>query len=161
MALNYPGHHIDPPNKLPHNSIPPATALEELRPKTRADRMQLLAILAYVVFAIAFVASLVYLKHRAQQSREETWVTAAATIEDTRTQLAGVYNSIYGGGLSYEVDVLAKFSVDGASREEWITLSQAPKGLDSARYQAQVLKGKQCYVRWNPSHPKQTVAEIN
>jgi hypothetical protein len=161
MARNYLSHHIDPPNKLPHNSMPAANALEELRPKTRADRMQLFAILAYVAFAISFVAGLVYMKHRAQQSREETWVTAIATIEDTRTQLAGVYNSIYGGGSSYEVDVLAKFPADGASHEEWIPLSQAPKGLDSARYQAWVLKGKQCFVRWNPSHPKQIVAEIN
>ena len=83
-----------------------------------------------------------------------------ATIEDVRPRLVTQFDSPHGGILLYEVDVLAKYPVDGRVREQWITLSQSPKTMDTVRLQEFSLKGKHCFVRWKPSDPTAIVAEI-
>jgi len=144
-----------------HHTMPEREALSRIRPKNRSTRMQFLAISGGVLLAISFFAGLLYLKYRSQQYREQNWTTAIATVEDARTKLVAQVNSRYGGGMLYEVQVLAKYPVDGLPQERWITVEQTPKDLDYAQFQTRLWKGKQCFVRWKPSNPDQVVAEIN
>jgi hypothetical protein len=136
-------------------------ARQSLRPRSRGDWRSLLSIFAFLFFTVVFVAGVVYLKHRNQLVRERTWANAVATIEDARPRLVGQLDSPYGGRLLYEVEVLAKYPVDGTMREQWTTLSQLPKTMQEARLQSFLLKGKQCFVRWKPSDPNHIIAEIN
>jgi hypothetical protein len=141
--------------------MPDREALRKLRPRNRVTRKQLLAITAYLAVAIAAAAGLAYLKDRTQRYREQSWPTAIATVEDTRTKLVGQAGGIQGAGMLYSVEVLVRFYVDGSPQERWIAVEQAPRNLDSVQFQERLWRGKQCFVRWNPSNPAQIVAEIN
>jgi hypothetical protein len=61
----------------------------------------------------------------------------------------------------YDVEVKAKYLINGEVREQWTTISQLPELLADAQLQAHLLKEKQCVVRWKPTSPDQIVAEIN
>jgi hypothetical protein len=136
-------------------------ALHSIRPKKRSDWWSLAKLAAYVLLIIACVAGLLYNNHRQQISRDREWSSALATIEDTRTHLAVQSNSQGGGAMLYEVEVLAKYSVDGEVREQWTTISQLPKLLADAQLQAHLLKKKQCIVQWRSTAPDRIIAEIN
>jgi len=111
--------------------------------------------------AMLFVAAVFHVKHRHQLERERSWSSAIATIESVRPRLVAQFDSSHGGTLLYDVDVLAKYPVDGGMREQWITLSQSPKKMETVRLQEALLMGKHCVVRWKPSDPNNIVAEIN
>jgi hypothetical protein len=138
-----------------------SAALRSIRPKKPSDWQSLAKLAACVLLSIVCVAGLLYNKHRQQISRERSWASALATIEDTRTHLATQSNSQFGGAMLYEVEVQTKYSVDGEVREQWTTISQLPKLLADAQLQAQLLKKKQCIVRLRPNDSNLIVADIN
>ena len=140
---------------------PGSKTLPSVLPKTRRDWRAAIWICVCLLGVIAFVATVFYVKHRDQLEREQTWASAIATIESVRPHLVTQIDSPRGGTPLYAVDVLAKYPVDGRMREQWITLSQSPKTMDTVRIQEVSLTGKQCFVRWKPSDPNAIVAEIN
>ena len=139
---------------------PGSKALPSVLPKTRSDWRVVIWTCVCLFGVIVFVATVFYVKHRDQLEREQTWSSAIATIESVRPRLVTQIDSTRGGTLLYDVDVLAKYTVDGTVREQWITLSQSPKTMDTVRLQEFSLKGQHCFVRWKPSDPKAIVAEI-
>jgi hypothetical protein len=102
-----------------------------------------------------------YFKQRAQQDRERNWDSAIATIEDGRTKLVGQAGGNSGGRMLYDVEVLAKFSVNGAEQERWIRVEQVARGLSAVQSQIGWWKGKQCFVRWKASEPERIEVEVN
>ena len=110
---------------------------------------------------MAFVAGILHQKHRIQRERQQTWTSALATVEDVRIQPIALLDTPQHSGILYEVDILAKYAVDGSTRTQWITLSQVPKRMDDARLQALLLKGKQGWVRWKPEDTDHVIVEIN
>ncbi|MEG9436750.1 hypothetical protein JAO29_11320 [Edaphobacter sp. HDX4] len=145
---------------MPRHLSNPA-ALHSLLPKRRSDWQSLAKLAAYVSLGIICLAGLLYNKHRQQIRREQEWSSALATIEGTRIRLAVHGFSQFGGAMLYEVEVQARYSVDGEVREQWTTISQIPKLLADAQLQAHLLTKKQCIVRWRPNDPDHIVAEID
>jgi hypothetical protein len=111
--------------------------------------------------AILAVICLFYVKQRTQLAREQNWSTAVGRIEDTRTTLVSRVDSMYGGRMLYEVQVLAAFFVNGSQQKRWITVEQAPKTLASAQFEEAHWKGTQCIVRWNPSNRREIAIELH
>ena len=140
---------------------PGSKALPSVLPKTRGDWRVIIWTCVCLFGAVVFVATVFYVKHRDQVEREQTWASAIATIESVRPRLVTQIDSARGGTLLYAVDVLAKYPADGGVREQWITLSQSPKTMDTVRLQEALLTGKQCFVRWKPSDPNAIMAEVN
>jgi hypothetical protein len=70
-------------------------------------------------------------------------------------------NGMYGGAMLYQVDVLAAFSYGGIHDARWITVSNGPERFADADRNARLWKGKQYFVRWNPTNPKQIMIAIN
>jgi hypothetical protein len=132
-----------------------------LRPQTPKDRRSLFSLVGFSLTIIFCIAGLFYLKHRVQKNREKNWNSAVATIEDVRTISATQDNSQMGGAMLYDVQILAKYSVDGSPNKRWITVMQKPQHLVDAQLEAFRWKGKICYVRWKPSDPNQIVAEVS
>lgn len=138
-----------------------SAALHSIRPKKRSDWQGLAKLAAYVLLGIVCLTGLLYNKHRQQVSREQEWSSALATIEDTRVHLAAQSNSQFGGAMLYEVEVQAKYSLNGEIREQWTTISQIPKLLADAQLQAHLLTKKHCVVRWRLNDPNHVVADID
>src|SRR3569623_616144 len=86
-------------------------AIEWIFPKKRRDWNQL-GTFGIVLGAILAACALLFINHRVQLHREESWSTAAATIQDTRTRLVSRTDGTYGGHMLYEVQVLATFSMN-------------------------------------------------
>jgi len=107
-----------------------------------------------------FAGALDYNNHRQQMIRERDWMSAIATIEDTRAQLAMRRDSQSGGAMLYEVDILARYPVSGVVREQWTPIHQYPQLLADAELQMGLLRGKRCFVRWKRSDPDHIVAEV-
>ena len=141
-------------------SMPDRQTIGGIFPKKRSDWNQLLGIFGVVLGTILAACALLYIKQRAQLDREQSWSTAAATIRDTRTRLVSRTDSMYGGHMLYEVQVLATFSMNGSHQERWITVQQAPKTLSSAQFEESHWKGSQCIVRWKPSDPREIAIEV-
>lgn len=144
-----------------HAVVSDKEALNKILPRTRRDRKELLGIVGLVFGAIVAVIGLLYLKQRTELAREQGWSTAVATIEDTRTNLVSKVDSNFGGGMFYEVQVLATFSMNGSQQKRWITVEQSPKTLTSAQFEEVHWKGTHCIVRWNPSNPRQIAVELH
>jgi hypothetical protein len=142
-------------------TMPDRQALDKIRPRHRAARNQLLAIAGYSLLGAAAVATIVYSNHRTQQYRQQNWNSAVAVVEDVRPKLVGQANGQAGGGMLYNVEVLAKFSADGKPQERWIDIEQIPRGMDSVKFQERLWKGNKYTVRWNPSNSNQIAIEIH
>lgn len=138
-----------------------SAVFRSILPKKRSDRRTLLRIGGFVLLIAACAGGLYYNNHRQQMIRERDWTSAVATIEDARTQLAMKRDSRTGGAMLYDVEILAKYPVDGVEREQWTRIHQYPQLLADAQMQIFRLKKKQCIVRWNPVDPQHIVAEIN
>lgn len=144
-----------------HPTMSDKEALNRIHPRSRAARKQLLAIFGFVALAVAAVVGLTYAKYKTQQYREENWDSAIATIEDVRTSLVSANSSQFGGRMLYDIQVLAKFSVDGAPQERWIKVDQMPENLDMAQFHERLWNGKRYVVRWKPSNLDRIVVEIH
>ncbi len=160
MKYPFPTHSMEPENPT-EGSLPNSAALRYLRPKSQEDWRQFRNLCAWVLFAIAVAPGLLYHQYSLHRMLREDWTSAAATIKDTRTERLQIANWDYGGAVLYEVEMLAKYSVNGAEHEKWIALSEYPHSQSDAQLKAYLLKGKQCFVRWNPAHPDQIVADIH
>jgi flagellar basal body-associated protein FliL len=114
-----------------------------------------LALIA-IVFATAF-----FVRHKQREEMEQSWESATAVIEEVRPTAAAVMNTNKGGGMLYEVAILAKYTADGVDQERWIKVQQQLESLDDAQLQAFRWKGKQCIVRWKPSDPNKVIAEVS
>lgn len=128
--------------------------------RTRKDWNQFLETAGLVLGTTLAVIGLLYLKQRNQLAHED-WAAAVATVEDSRTHLVSRVDSMYGGKMLYEVQVLAAFSMNGSYQKRWITVEQPAKTLTSAQFEEAHWKGKQCIVRWNPSNPRRIAVELH
>jgi hypothetical protein len=144
-----------------NHSISNREAYQKIRPQNRRDRRSLLITLGYLLLAVVCVAGLFYLKQKSAEDRERNWISAVATIEDVRTHAAGQVNSQRGGAMFYDVQIFAKYSVDGTAQQQWITVQQQPKPLADAQLEAFRWKGKTCFVRWKQSDPEHVYAEVS
>jgi hypothetical protein len=143
-----------------HDLLSENQHLKKMLPQTRKNRNQLIGIVGLLLGTSIAVIGLFYLKQRNSMT-QENWATAVATIEDTRTRLVGRTDSIYGGRMLYEVQVLAAFTVNGSHQERWISVEQPPKTLAGAQFEEAHWKSTQCIVRWNPSNPQQIAVELH
>lgn len=116
----------------------------------------------WTVPVVAFLCLLWFgtqeLKFRHRQ--QTAWVSAPATIEDTRLRPLAKFGFEYGGKDLYEVDVLATYSVAGQVHHDWVPLTTAPAPSAAAQKAASELKGKRCSVRWDPAVPDQRLADL-
>ena len=136
-------------------------AIRRLRPGTRRNRQQLQKIASLAAFVVVTVSTWLIVKHHVQTDRELNWSSATATIEDVRTVPVVQANSQAGSAMFYEVQILARYSVDHSAHEQWITVQQIPKHLADAQLQGFRWKGKTCIVRWKPGDPGHPVAEVS
>ena len=146
---------------MPRHADREPHALQNVRPRNRKERIQLLSVIGFILFAILGAGTLEYFGRRSQEYREQNWYSAVATIKDARTRLVSQVGGLHGGWMLYEVQVLAAFSVNGSPQERWITVDQYPQNLNYANFQGRVWKGKQCFVRWNPLDPSQIVIDLH
>lgn len=143
-----------------HGLVSEEKKLNKVLPRNRKDWNQFFGIFGLVLGTTLAVIGLLYLKQRNRLAHED-WGATVATIEDSRTRLVSRADSMYGGKMLYEVQVLAAFSMNGSHQERWITVEQPTKSLTSAQFEEAHWKGKQCIVRWNPSNPKEIAVELH
>lgn len=140
--------------------MPDREAAAKLIPKSRNDRNRLWTVCGYLGLTILFVATALFFQYRRQQAMEETWQSAAATIEDVRPVIASQVESQVGSAMLYQVEILVRYSADGAEQRRWIKVENLPRrrpeGSQISRW-----KGKQCVVRWKASEPSRVVAQLN
>jgi hypothetical protein len=136
-------------------------AATKLRPKNRNEWRQLMILSGCFILIIVFVATLLFLRQRHRHDIEANWESSIATIEDVRVQELGLFESSRGGTMLYNVQVFAKYDVNGTTHERWITVQQRPVNGAWARLQASRWKGQTCFVRWKPSSPDQVVADVS
>jgi hypothetical protein len=136
-------------------------AAKKLRPKSRSDWKGIEVICGCVVLAFAVVVAISFFKHRQQEDIERTWQSAPATIDDARPVIASRVESVRGGAMLYQLEVLASYNAEGAARRRWIRVGRQPELLADAQLQAFRWKGRHCLVRWKPSHPEQVIVEAN
>jgi nitrate reductase NapE component len=141
-------------------TMPDREALRRIRPRSNANKRQLIRFIVFVVIGIAIVGAFVYVKGRMQRYREENWESAVATVEDVRPKLTGQFNNITGGGMLYNAEVLAKYPLNGATQERWILVEKSAANLDWINFQRHLWIGKTYVVRWKPNHPDQVEIEI-
>lgn len=146
---------------MPHQVLPKRDTLRRIRPNNHKERSQLLSIVGFILGGILVMGVLVYFTHKSHEYREQNWNSAVATVTDTRTHLVAEVGGNFGGRMLYEVQVLATYSADGSPQERWITVDQAAQTLDYAEFQERMWKGKQYFVRWNPSNPNQIVIDLH
>ena len=144
-----------------HRAMFDSQAFRSIRPRNRRDRKSVLVIAACLAFAVAFTAGFLYNKHHEQTRHAREWMSALAILEDARVHLVMQSDSQRGGGMLYEVQVLARYRVEGVNKETWTTIAQLPKPLSDAQLQIYLVKNKQCVVRWKPNDPSHITAEIN
>jgi hypothetical protein len=146
---------------MPRHFVPKRDTLRRTRPNNHKGRFQLLSTVGFILGGILVIAALVYFAQESREYREQNWDSAVATVIDTRTHLVAEVGGNFGGRLLYEVEVLASYSTNGSPHERWITVDQTPKTLDYAEFQERIWKGKQYFVRWNPSNPNQIVIDLH
>lgn len=128
--------------------------------KPRRDWKFFLRLLIIPILALAGIITFLYQEHTFHHQQQNTWTTVPATIEDTRLHPIARFSFQYGSKDLYEIDVLATYTLNGAPRKDWVTLTEAPKPSDKATAEAAALKGKTCVLRWAPSAPDQKIAEL-
>jgi hypothetical protein len=132
-----------------------------IRPNGRRDWHVIRILSGYSVLIAIFFATAFFMRHKQREEMEQSWESAIAVIEEVRPTAAALVNTKKGGGMLYEVAILAKYTADGVDRERWITVQQQLETLDAAKLQAFRWKGKQCIVRWKPSDPNKVIAEVS
>ena len=141
--------------------MPDRTAWKKLRPAGRSDWHQIRVVSGYIaVIAVIFVATY-FLKRIHREVIEQSWKCATATIEDVQPKMIVYVNGPRGGGVLYEVSILAKYVSEGKTHERWITVEQPPVTLAEAELETFRWKGQQCVVRWKSSEPGQMIAEVS
>jgi len=132
----------------------------KILPKNRDDRKTLWSIAGLVALIVVVFATVLFFQHRRQQEMEYTWQRATATIEDVRPVVVSQVNSQFGGAMLYQVEVLARYDVNGSEQRRWIKIERRP-GPQPEESQMSRWKGKQFVVRWKTSQPDQVVPELN
>ena len=136
-------------------------ALTKLRPRSRGDWHRIRVVSGYVAVIAVIFAITFFLKHKHREYVEQNWKCATATIEDVRPKLIERVESERGGGVLYEVSILAKYVSGGKAYERWIRVEQPPVTLAEAQLETFRWKGQQCVVRWKSSEPGQMIAEVS
>lgn len=137
-----------------------AGAMQLLRPRTAREWKSLRAIALYVTLGFAIVIAFRIHQLHNHQNHVETWSSSVATIEDTRARPIGVYESTRGGGQAFQVEVLAAYTAQAQPQQHWLPVGPPEHSITSAKLRMSLLQGKQCFVRWNPSHPSEIFADI-
>jgi hypothetical protein len=128
--------------------------------KRRSSSKSILRIVAVAALAIACVVGLMYEELAFKHRQRTTWTTVTATVEQSRLRPIAGYALEYGSKKLYEVDVFASYSMNNVQHKEWVPLSQAPLSLAEAQSMSPRLKGRSCFVRWDPSSPDQRIADL-
>ncbi len=146
---------------MSNKSMSDHDALGMLTPRSRRDRQSLTKLGAVVVAAILLVGIFAYLKQIDRQRRDRDWLSATATIEDARPKVVIQGFSQGSGAMLYQVEILARYVVDGTPRVRWITVAQTPTLRADAELKSMRWKGSTCIVRWKPSDPSKIIAEAS
>lgn len=77
---------------------------------------------------------------------------ARGTIEDGRIVTAGAHDGSYGGRIVYELDVLVRYTADGAEQERWMPVVY-PYTHEMMEARVAHLPAA-CEVFWAPRHPE-------
>jgi hypothetical protein len=141
--------------------MPDKEELARIRPKGSRDWHVIRILSGYLAFIAIFFATALFMRHKQREEMEQSWESATAVIEEVRPTVAAVVNTSRGGGMLYEVAILAKYTVDGVDQERWIKVQQQLESLGDAQLQAFRWKGKQCIIRWKPSDPNKVIAEVS
>jgi hypothetical protein len=112
------------------------------------------------LIAMLCVAGFLYSEDDFQRRKQATWITSTAIAEDTRLRPIARFSLEYGSKPLYEVDVLASYTEQGQPHQDWLPLSESPQNEIQARAQANALKRRQCFVRWDPANPTQKLVEL-
>jgi hypothetical protein len=142
-------------------SMPERDAWAKLRPRSDRDWHRIRVLSGYLALIAIFFAAAFFFRHKQREEMEQNWKSATAIIEDVRPNAVAIVDTRRGGGMLYEVAILAKYTADGADQERWITVQQQLEPLGDAQLQAFRWKGKQCIVRWKPSDPNKVIAEVS
>lgn len=142
-------------------SMPDKEAWAKIHPNGRRDWHVIRILSGYLAFIAIFFATAFFIRHKQREEMEQSWESATAVIGEVRPTAVALVNSSRGGGMLYEVAILAKYTVDGVDQERWIKVQQQLESFGDAQLQAFRWKGKQCIVRWKPSDPNKVIAEVN
>jgi hypothetical protein len=141
--------------------MPERIAWRKVRPRSAKAWHQARVLCAYVAVIAVFLVAGLLVKNRRQSEREQSWQSASALIEDVQPKAAIQVESQLGGGILYDVAILAKYSSEGNVHERWITVEQQAEPLGAVQLQAFRWKGQRCIVRWQGSEPERVVAEVH
>jgi len=128
--------------------------------KPRRDWKFFLRLLIIPILAIAGIITFLYQEHAFRHQQQTTWTTVPATIEDTRLRPVARFAFEIGSQDLYALDVLAAYTLNGASQKEWVALTLPAEPKSQATTDAAMLKGHTCLLRWDPSTPNQKIAEL-
>jgi hypothetical protein len=134
-------------------------ALERVRPRTSIEKKTLLVIAGCVLGAALIAAGLHEIVSQSQRIRERDWMNAFGTIEDVRGVLVVQASGYAGGGMLYNVQVLAAFPIHGVEERRWIRVGERPTGWDGVEMEKRRLKGRHCLVLVNPKNLEQAAVE--
>jgi len=124
----------------------------------RRSLKSIIRIAVIPTIALLCIIGLFYAEHTFKK-RQQTWTTVEATAEDTRVRPMARFALEYGSKDLYEIDVLATYTSNGTSHQDWVPFSEKPKPLNEAKPEAAALKGKPLLLRWDPAVPDQKLAD--
>lgn len=132
-------------------------AFRRVLPNKRNDWRKLTILASFLLITLLAVVVILIHKHSFQEYIEQTWASSIGTVEDAR--ITPMTNS--GRVMTYQVEVLMTYPINGVSQQRWVHIEQQPKSHIEAELQIFRWRGNKCVVRWNPSHPEQVIAELN
>jgi hypothetical protein len=141
--------------------MPERNAWAKLRPRSVRDWHGIRVLGGYLALIAIFFTAAFFFRHKQHEEIEQSCKSATAIIEDVRPTAVATVDTRRGGGMLYEVAILARYSADGTEQQRWITVQQQLEPLGDAQLQAFRWKGKQCTVRWKPSDPNKVIAEVS
>jgi hypothetical protein len=101
-------------------------AAVKILPRTPKDRNTLRLVGGYLALVVIFVVIVLFFQHRRRQEMENTWQSAAATIDDVRPVVASQVNSEIGSAMLYQIEILVHYAANGDDQHRWIRIENIP-----------------------------------
>lgn len=133
----------------------------ELASRGTSVGRQTLFLVAGIVVAGGLIAGGVRgLVMHSQRMREQRWINTSGTIQDVRGVLAAQVSGYAGGGVLYNVQVLATYPTSGSIEKRWIRVGDRPTDWTGVELAKRKWQGRHCLVWVNPKNREQVEVEL-
>jgi hypothetical protein len=104
----------------------------------------------FVSFALLVLAGILFVLW---DRPHEPFETTHGRVLDMRIVVDGIRQSIYGGRISYRLEVRVNYDLVGTPQDRWITTDTVTSAREEMA--AKIARNpKQCLVYWKPNHPE-------